>query len=52
MVPVPGQDAIIAAMPAVGEAMAVKIVTLFHGNAGTECDTDAGESGARDGQEE
>jgi thiomorpholine-carboxylate dehydrogenase len=35
MVPVPGRDAIIAAMPAVGEAMAVKVVTLFHGNAGT-----------------
>lgn len=35
MVPVPGRDAIIAAMPAVGEAMAVKVVTLFHENAGT-----------------
>ncbi len=35
MVPVPGHDAIIAAMPAVGAAMAVKVVTLFHGNAGT-----------------
>jgi ornithine cyclodeaminase/alanine dehydrogenase-like protein (mu-crystallin family) len=35
MVPVPGHDAIIAAMPAVGEAMAVKVVTLYHGNAGT-----------------
>ncbi|MGB0630574.1 MAG: ornithine cyclodeaminase family protein [Alphaproteobacteria bacterium] len=35
MVPVPGRDAIIAAMPAVGEAMAVKVVTLFHDNAGT-----------------
>ncbi len=33
MVPVPGRDAIIAAMPAVGEAMAVKVVTLFHDNA-------------------
>lgn len=32
MVPVPGEDAIIAAMPAVGESMAVKIVTLFHNN--------------------
>ena len=31
----PGYDAIIAAMPAVGEAMAVKVVTLYHGNAGT-----------------
>ncbi len=35
MVPVPGHDAIIAAMPAVGEAMAVKVVTLYHENAGT-----------------
>ncbi|MDE0797340.1 MAG: ornithine cyclodeaminase family protein [Alphaproteobacteria bacterium] len=35
MVPVPGRDAVIAAMPAVGEAMAVKVVTLFHENAGT-----------------
>ena len=35
MVPVPGHDAIIAAMPAVGEAMAVKVVTLYHDNAGT-----------------
>ena len=35
MVPVPGRDAIIAAMPAVGEAMAVKVVTLFNENAGT-----------------
>lgn len=32
---VPGHDAIIAAMPAVGEAMAVKVVTLYHDNAGT-----------------
>ncbi len=32
---VPGRDAIIAAMPAIGEAMAVKVVTLFHENAGT-----------------
>jgi len=39
MVPVPGHDAIIAAMPAVGEAMAVKIVTLYHDNAGTELPT-------------
>lgn len=35
MVPVPGRDAIIAAMPAVGEAMAVKVVTLYNDNAGT-----------------
>ena len=34
-VQVPGHDAIIAAMPAVGEAMAVKVVTLYHENAGT-----------------
>ncbi len=39
MVPVPGHDAIIAAMPAVGEAMAVKVVTLYHGNAGTSIPT-------------
>ncbi|MBT3373117.1 MAG: ornithine cyclodeaminase family protein [Rhodospirillaceae bacterium] len=39
MVPVPGHDAIIAAMPAVGEAMAVKIVTLYHANAGTDIPT-------------
>lgn len=39
MVPVPGHDAIIAAMPAVGDAMAVKVVTLYHENAGTEVPT-------------
>jgi len=39
MVPVPGHDAIIAAMPAVGEAMAVKVVTLYHENAGTDVPT-------------
>jgi thiomorpholine-carboxylate dehydrogenase len=39
MVPVPGRDAIIAAMPAVGDAMAVKVVTLYHDNAGTELPT-------------
>ena len=38
-VQVPGHDAIIAAMPAVGEAMAVKVVTLYHENAGTEVPT-------------
>lgn len=38
-VPVPGHDAILAAMPAVGEAMAVKVVTLYHENAGTEVPT-------------
>ena len=35
MLPVPGQDAFMGAMPAIGDAMAVKIVTLYHGNAGT-----------------
>ncbi len=39
IVPVPGHDAIIAAMPAVGAAMAVKIVTLYHANAGTDIPT-------------
>lgn len=39
MLPVPGQDAFIGAMPAIGDAMAVKVVTLFHGNAGTELPT-------------
>ena len=39
MVPVPCHDAIIAAMPAVGEAMAVKVVTLYHDNAGTDLPT-------------
>ena len=39
MVPVPGHDAIIAAMPAVGDAMAVKVVTLYHENAGTDVAT-------------
>ncbi len=34
-IPVPGHDGIIAAMPAVGEAMAVKVVTIYHDNAGT-----------------
>jgi ornithine cyclodeaminase/alanine dehydrogenase-like protein (mu-crystallin family) len=33
IVPVPGENTIIAAMPAVGEAMAVKVVTLYHDNA-------------------
>ncbi len=36
---VPGKDAFFAAMPAIGSAMAVKIVTLFHGNAGTALPT-------------
>ena len=41
-VAVPGQDAIIAAMPAVGRAMAVKVVTLYHDNAGTGVPTHQG----------
>ncbi len=41
-VQVPGRDAIIAAMPAVGEAMAVKVVTLYHDNAGTDLPTHQG----------
>ena len=51
MNPVPGKDAIMAAMPAIGPrvegaveeaaggAMGVKVVTLFHGNAGTDVPT-------------
>ncbi len=39
LIPVPGHDAVIAAMPAVGEAMAVKVVTLYHENAGTKVPT-------------
>lgn len=39
MVDVPGHNAIIAAMPAVGDAMAVKVVTLYHDNAGTDLPT-------------
>ena len=39
MLPVPGRDAFIGAMPAIGDAMAVKVVTLYHGNAGTEIPT-------------
>jgi thiomorpholine-carboxylate dehydrogenase len=42
IIPVPGHDAIIAAMPAIGEAMAVKIVTLYHENAGTDTPTHQG----------
>ncbi|WP_109312793.1 ornithine cyclodeaminase family protein [Ruegeria sp. AU67] len=42
IVPVPGHDAIIAAMPAIGTAMAVKIVTLYHSNAGTDIPTHQG----------
>jgi len=43
MIPVPGKSAIMAAMPAVGGgdigAMGVKVVTLFHDNAGTDLPT-------------
>ncbi|MDE0176096.1 MAG: hypothetical protein OYH76_13030 [Defluviicoccus sp.] len=39
MLPVPGRDAFIGAMPAIGDAMAVKVVTLYHGNAGTDIPT-------------
>lgn len=39
---VPGQDAIFAAMPAIGRAIAVKLVTLFNGNAGTDLPTHQG----------
>jgi thiomorpholine-carboxylate dehydrogenase len=42
IIPVPGRDAVFAAMPAVGTAMAVKIVTLYHGNAGTNLPTHQG----------
>lgn len=40
--PVPGEDGFIAAMPAVGRAMAVKIVTLYHSNAGRDLPTHQG----------
>ncbi|MCY4239202.1 MAG: ornithine cyclodeaminase family protein [Rhodospirillaceae bacterium] len=43
MIPVPGKSAIMAAMPAVGggkiDAMGVKVVTVFHDNAGTDLPT-------------
>ncbi|MFV1991189.1 MAG: ornithine cyclodeaminase family protein [Acidimicrobiales bacterium] len=42
IVPVPGEDGILAAMPAIGDAMAVKIVTLYHSNAGTDIPTHQG----------
>lgn len=42
IVRVQGKDAFFAAMPAVGSAMAVKIVTLFHGNAGSDIPTHQG----------
>lgn len=40
--PVPGEDNFIAAMPAVGRAMAMKIVTLYLSNAGTDLPTHQG----------
>ncbi len=39
MIPVPGKDAFMGAMPAIGDAMGVKVVTLFRGNAGTDLPT-------------
>jgi len=42
IIPVPGRDAVFAAMPAVGPAMAVKIVTLYHSNSGTDLPTHQG----------
>ena len=39
MIPVPGKDAFMGAMPAIGDAMGVKVVTLFRGNAGTDVPT-------------
>lgn len=39
MVKVPDRNAIIAAMPAVGDSMAVKVVTVYHDNAGTHLPT-------------
>jgi ornithine cyclodeaminase/alanine dehydrogenase-like protein (mu-crystallin family) len=39
---VPGRDAVFAAMPAAGTAMAVKIVTLYHSNSGTDLPTHQG----------
>jgi ornithine cyclodeaminase/alanine dehydrogenase-like protein (mu-crystallin family) len=40
--PVPGEDGFIASMPAVGQAMAVKIVTLYHSNARMDLPTHQG----------
>lgn len=39
MVTVPGHDAFLGTMPAAGSAVAVKVVTFYHGNAGTEVPT-------------
>ena len=36
LIPVPGRAAFFAAMPAIGDAMAVKIVSFYPSNAGTE----------------
>ena len=35
MIPVPGADGFMGTMPAIGDAMGVKVVTLFNSNAGT-----------------
>lgn len=42
IISVPGRDAFFAAMPAAGSAIAVKIVTLFHDNVGTDIPTHQG----------
>ena len=39
IVQVPGHNAVMSAMPAVGEAMAVKVFTIYHDNAGTNVPT-------------
>ncbi|MGV6846906.1 MAG: ornithine cyclodeaminase family protein [Marinibacterium sp.] len=39
---VPGQDGLLASMPAAGSAVAVKLVTLYHSNAGTDLPTHQG----------
>jgi thiomorpholine-carboxylate dehydrogenase len=39
MVAVPGHDAFFGTMPAAGSAIAVKVVTFYHGNAGTDMPT-------------
>ena len=39
MTAVPGRDAFFAAMAAAGDAIGVKVLTFFHGNAGTEVPT-------------
>ena len=42
IISVPGRDAVFAAMPAVGTAMAVKIVTVYHNNSGVGLPTHQG----------